>query len=185
MNPRLAFATPLSLLVFVWAGCSGVDTPPAPVSSPPVAAADPALPADLLAVQGTPQTADPGIPAPPKPSLARLTDKNRPNLEFFGATIYADSISATGAKGHVFVDGTGLHRVQRSFPIAAYADEATIDLIKGEATLSGWPIVQTDSAYVQGQSAETIIHLSQNQVAGINGPAKYVVGEKGVELFGP
>jgi hypothetical protein len=125
------------------------------------------------------------IPAPPKPSLARLTDKNRPKLEFFGATIYADAISGTEARGNVFVDGTDLHRVQRAFPIAVYADEVRIDPLKGEATVSGWPIVQTDSAYVQGQAAETFIQLSQNQVASINGPAKYVVGDQAATLFLP
>jgi hypothetical protein len=117
--------------------------------------------------------------------LARLTDKNRPKLEFFGATVYADSISGSAARGNVYVDGADLHRVQRAFPIAAYADEIRIDPVKGEATLSGWPIVQTDSAYLQGQSEETFIQLSTNQMTEVKGPARYVVGDKATELFDP
>jgi hypothetical protein len=176
MNPRLAFATALTS-VSLWSGCSGVDEPMASPSADP--APSPSLPAELQPVAGS------VIPGPPKPSLSRLTDKNRPKLEFFGATIYADSISEAGAKGNVFVDGTELHRAQRSFPIAVYADEVRLDLINGEAILSGWPIVQTDSAYVQGQSAGTVIQLSQNQVSAITGPAKYVLGDKATELFEP
>jgi len=178
MNPRLAFAPALPF-VLLWAGCSGVDHPDtASVPAPP-----PLL--TPVEAEAMAKPAAPGVPAPPKPSLSRLTDRNRPKLDFFGATIYADSITGTVAKGNVYVDGSELHRLQRAFPIAVYAERISVDPIKGEAILSGWPIVQTDSAYVQGQSAETVIHISQNQMSAIDGPAKYVLGDKGADLFLP
>jgi hypothetical protein len=174
---------PVRLLIpvaILLAGCSGVD------SNAPVASA---MPPELLtpveAQSAALPPAQPSAPVPPKPSLSKLTNRERPKLEFFGATIYADSITGLEAKGNVYIDGTNLHRVQRAFPIAVFADQVTFDPVKGEATITGWPIVQTDSAYVQGQSAETVIHLSQDRMSGIDGPAKYVIGDKGAELFLP
>lgn len=124
-------------------------------------------------------------PAPPKPSLSRLTDRERPHIDFFGATIYADSISGEEADGHVFLDGRDLHRVNRSFPIAVYAGHIDLDLKREKVTLSDWPIVQTDSAYVQAQDRDTVIVLNRDRMAKIRGPARYVIGNREDDLFAP
>jgi len=122
---------------------------------------------------------------PPKPSLSALKDRDRPSIEFFGAQIYADSIRGTKAKGHVFLDGTNLHKGNRSFPIAVYAEQMEVDVQRGKVTLSGWPIVQTDSAFVQAQSQDTTIFLNRDRMARIKGPASYVIGDHQEELFLP
>ncbi len=126
-------------------------------------------------------------PAPPKPSLAALEDRSRPNLEFFGATIYADAIDPVRleARGRVFLDGTPLHHASRSFPVAVYADHVQIDPDKEQVRFTGWPIVKTDSAFVQAQAPTTVIELSQTRMARIDGPARYVMGDKGKDLFLP
>lgn len=124
-------------------------------------------------------------PAPPKPSLSQLTDRTRPHLEFHGAKIYADSISSSEAKGNVFLDGRELHKANRSFPLAVYAGRIELDGKKEKVTLSDWPIVQTDSAYVQAQAQDTVIVLSRDRMAKIKGPARYVIGSREAELFAP
>lgn len=173
---------PVSLLAAATAfltGCSGFD----PVPSPP----PPAPPVPLTPVEAASASTAPGpsVPSLPKPSLSKLTNRERPNLEFFGATIYADAINGLEASGHVFIDGTNLHRIQRAFPIAVYAGKVHLDPANGQATISGWPIVQTDGAYLQGQSPETVIHLSRDKLSRIDGPARYVLGDKGAALFAP
>jgi hypothetical protein len=135
--------------------------------------------------EGTPEPAPTVRVPPPKPSLSRLTDRSRPHLDFHGATIYADSIQGWDAVGHVFLDGSELHRRHRSFPKAVYADRVRVDPEKGEVTVSGWPIVETDTAFVQAQAADTVISLDPSRLAQIDGPARYVIGDKGAELFRP
>lgn len=168
----------MALAAALLAGCSAV----APVVPTP----DPTPPESLTPVEAqaasAPKTSSPALP---KPSLSNLTNRERPKLEFFGATIYADTINGLQATGNVFIDGANMHRIQRAFPIAVYAHQVTIDPAKGEASISGWPIVQTDGAFLQGQSAETVIHLSQDKLSRIDGPTKYVIGDKGDDLFKP
>lgn len=172
LHPLPLLATAVTLL----SACSGVD--PIPSDPPPV----PLTPVEAASASPAPV---PSAPALPKPSLSKLTNRERPKLEFFGATIYADAIQGLEATGHVFIDGTHLHRIQRAFPIAVYADQVTLDPAKGEATISGWPIVQTDGAYLQGQSSGTVILLSRDKLSRIEGPARYVLGDKGQALFAP
>ncbi|MEO0447020.1 MAG: hypothetical protein AAF191_13185 [Verrucomicrobiota bacterium] len=136
---------------------------------------------------GTKRTETPkaSSPSPPKPSLQRLTNRDRPYLEFAGTRIYADTVFGTTARGHVYLDGSQLHQQKRSFPIAAFAETMKLDAKKGQVTLSGWPIVQTDSAYIQARSGKTKITLDQNHLATIDGPTKYVFESSREELFSP
>ena len=178
MTGRLAIAIATLAAVLASAGCvsissdgGGTAASPAPavVVPPPPVRSNVASPA----------------PSPPKPSLARLTNRQRPHLDFFGATIYADFISESGASGNVFLDGRDLHQANRSFPIAVYASHAEVELKKEKVTLSGWPLVQTDSAFVQAQSSDTAVVLSHDRMTKIRGPARYVIGTRESDLFAP
>jgi hypothetical protein len=178
MTGRLAIAIATLAAVLASAGCvsispNGVESTESPA------------PAVVVPPPAGHSAATSSAPSPPKPSLARLTNRQRPHLDFAGATIYADFISESGASGNVFLDGRDLHQVNRSFPIAVYASHADVDLKKEKVTLSGWPLVQTDSAFVQAQAADTAVVLSRDRMTKIRGPARYVIGTRESDLFTP
>lgn len=183
MTRRAATALALPVLAIALPGC--VTLPEGPVGFP-VVPANPPAGAVVVPPPPNPPQAEPSAPAaPPRPSLSLLTNRNRSHIEFFGAKIFADSISGAEASGNVFVDGREVHQVNRSFPIAVYAGRIDVDAKKERVTLSDWPIVQTDSAYVQGLAKDTVIILSPDRMARIKGPARYVIGTKDGELFAP
>jgi len=183
MKRPLLLLSAAAITLALGSGCSipGPASSAAVPASPDLPETMEALPAEATSPEPPPTVRVP----PPKPSLARLTDRSRPQLDFHGATIYADSIQGWEAVGNVFLDGSALHRMHRSFPKAVYADRLRVDPVKGEVILSGWPIVETDTAFVQAQSPDTVISLDQSRLAQIDGPARYVMGDKGGDLFRP
>lgn len=183
MMRRAAIALASLAMAFVHPGCvtlpeGTVDLPITPQAPVPGAVLVPAPP-------NHPSAEPEPAPSPPKPSLSQLTNRNRPHLEFHGARIYADTISGTEATGNVFVDGRDLHQINRSFPIAVYGDHLAVDPKKERITLSGWPLVQTDSAFIQAQDKDTAIILSADRLARIKGPARYVIGTRDADIFAP
>ena len=113
-----------------------------------------------------------------------VDDPARPNLEFFGARIYADDINPlTGeAEGRVYIDGTALNAKEPKFPVSVEAGSLKVDLENGKITLSGWPKLTWPSAKLISTAASTVITLERNKYH-VNGPASYQLDLNGLKQF--
>ncbi len=133
---------------------------------------DDPIPEPLATVDEVPA----GAPDLPKLDHQALKDPTRPFLDFYGATVYADSIDPnTGeARGRVYLDGTVLHANNPRFPVFVYCEYLKMDVINGTIELSGSPVMRWDSAYIIAKSPETRIHLTREQYR-VVGPAQYGV----------
>ena len=100
------------------------------------------------------------LPAAAEEEKKAIDDPTRPNLEFFGAKIYADEINPlTGeARGRVYIDGKALAATEAKFPLSVRAESLKVDLQSGKITLAGWPKLIWAGAKLTAKDASTVIH---------------------------
>lgn len=92
-----------------------------------------------------------------------LDDPSRPNLNFFGAKIFADEINPlTGeAKGRVYIDGSELNKTEPKFPVSVRAESVTVDLANGNIVVAGWPRLEWPGMVLIAKAAGTTIRIPQ------------------------